>query len=85
MRKGLERVVTHWSPAALGRGLARLARDEEGQAVVEYILMVSVTIAAVGALSFGFRKTLFRIWGLFAQEISAACPGCPPDPQIRLR
>lgn len=65
--------------------LRRLRREEEGQAVVEYILMVSATIVAVGALSFGFRKTLFKIWGLFAQDITAACPGCPPDPAIRLR
>jgi hypothetical protein len=65
--------------------LVRLARDDEGQAVVEYLLMIAVTITAVGALSFGFRKTLFKLWGSFAQDITAGCPGCPPDPNIQLR
>jgi Flp pilus assembly pilin Flp len=80
MRKG---------PKLIGGGLTellvRLHRDEEGQAVVEYILMVSATIVSVGALSFGFRKTLFKIWEMFARDITAACPGCPPEDKIRLR
>lgn len=62
-----------------------LARDEEGQAIVEYLLMVSVTVIAVGALGIGFRKTLFALWQAFAKDITAACPGCPADPSIRLK
>lgn len=69
----------------LGVLLGELARDEEGQAIVEYLLMVSVTVMSVGVLGFGFRKTLFRLWQTFAQDITAACPGCPPDPSIRLQ
>lgn len=71
--------------AQLKTAVSRFARDEEGQAVVEYLLMVSVTVVAAGILGFGFRKTLFKLWGIFAEEISAACPGCPPDPQVRVR
>lgn len=64
--------------------MRELFRDEEGQAVVEYLLMVSVTVVAAGILSFGFRKTLFKLWGMFSREITAGCPGCPPDPQIKM-
>lgn len=65
--------------------LRALIRDDAGQAVIEYVLMVSVTVTAVGALGYGFRKTLFKIWQAFARDITAACPGCPPDPKIRLK
>ena len=59
--------------------LRDLSRDDRGQAVVEYILMVSITVMSVGALGYGLRKTLFSLWTVFAREISAACPGCPSD------
>jgi len=65
--------------------MEQLAHAEEGQAVIEYVLMVSVTVAATGALAFGLRKTLFALWQVFAKDITAACPGCPPDPSIRLQ
>lgn len=59
--------------------LGNLAQDEEGQAVIEYVLMVSVTVGATGALAFGLRKTLLALWSSFAKDIQAACPGCPSD------
>ena len=65
--------------------LASLWDDEEGQAVVEYILMILMAVSVVTIIGVGFRKTLFKLWTLFAQEISAGCPGCPPDPRVRLR
>jgi Flp pilus assembly pilin Flp len=65
--------------------LGDLAKNEDGQAVIEYVLMVSVTVAASGALAFGLRKTLFALWQSFSRDITAACPGCPPDPSIQLK
>ena len=65
--------------------LGKLARQEEGQAIIEYVLMVSITVTAVGALGFGFRRTLFKLWESFSKDITAACPGCPPDRSIQLR
>jgi Flp pilus assembly pilin Flp len=58
--------------------------DDQGQAVVEYILMISMALSVVTIIGVGFRKSLFKLWTLFAQEISAACPGCPPNPNVRL-
>lgn len=69
----------------MARLIHDLASNDEGQAVIEYVLMVSVTVAATGALAFGLRKTLFAIWQTFAKDITAACPGCPADPSIRLK
>ena len=71
--------------SGVGKGTRLLMEDEQGQAVIEYVLMVSVMVTAVGSLAYGLRKTLFKLWGKLAQEITAACPSCPPDPAIRLR
>ena len=65
--------------------LSRLSRDEEGQAVVEYILMILMAVSVVTIIGVGFRKTLFKLWTLFAREISAGCPGCPADPRVIVR
>jgi hypothetical protein len=62
---------------------SRAAGGEEGQAVVEYILMVLLAISAVSIIGIGFRRTLFSVWGKMAKEVTAACPGCPPNPAIR--
>jgi Flp pilus assembly pilin Flp len=62
-----------------------MEKGEEGQAVIEYILMLVVTITIVSIIGIGFRKTLFRLWGKLTQEIAAACPGCPPDPRYKIR
>lgn len=53
--------------------------NDEGQAVVEYILMLVVTVSVVSIIGLGFRKTLFKLWSTFSREIAAACPGCPSD------
>lgn len=61
----------------LGRN--RLHSNEAGQAVVEYVLMLVVTVGIVTLIGVGFRKTLFTLWSGFARDIVAACPGCPTD------
>lgn len=59
--------------------------DQEGQAVVEYVLMVMIAMAVVGVIATGFRKSLIALWEKMAQDISAPCPGCPPPPDVRIR
>ena len=59
--------------------------NQSGQAVIEYVLMLLMALSIVSIIGIGFRKSLYRIWQSFAQDISAACPGCPPDPKVRLR
>jgi hypothetical protein len=69
--------------ARKGKRLNRI--NQQGQAVLEYMLMLSVALAVVTTISIGFKKSLFTIWGIFSQEIAAPCPGCPADPKVKFR
>ena len=60
-----------------------LLEEEDGQAIVEYILMLSVMLSIVLIIGVGFRKSLFSVWTKLASEIAAACPnGCAKDPTV---
>jgi Flp pilus assembly pilin Flp len=61
------------------------ARNQSGQAVVEYMLMLLTVISVVSIMGFGFRKSLFALWQSFARDIAAACPGCPPPSNVKIR
>ena len=65
--------------------MRKLYRDQEGQAIVEYILGLVITVGVVSAVVIGIKRPLFSLWETFAKEISAACPGCPPEPKVRIR
>ena len=62
-----------------------LLENNQGQAVVEYLLMVAVAVALIGIIGTGFRRGLILLWERMAKDISAACPGCPPSPDVRIR
>ena len=57
--------------------------EEDGQAVVEYVLMVVFALGLVALIATGFRKTILKLWIFYIRQVSAACPGCPPDPTYR--
>lgn len=61
------------------------SRDDSGQAIVEYILMVAVVVAIIGVLSVGLRGVLVKVWGKMARDIAAPCAGCQPPPDVRIR
>ncbi|OFZ20202.1 MAG: hypothetical protein A2X94_09890 [Bdellovibrionales bacterium GWB1_55_8] len=65
--------------------MSQLLRDENGQAVLEYLLMVAVAVTATGIMAMGFRRLLLSIWGEFTQKIVGASPNGPPDPRYRFR
>jgi Flp pilus assembly pilin Flp len=73
-------MVKFWREA-----VTKFLRDESGQAIVEYVLALSIALTIVTILATTLRRSLFKLWEGFAREISAACPDCPPDPKIRLR
>jgi hypothetical protein len=58
---------------------------EQGQAVVEYILMLVLAVSIVTILAYGFRKSIMSLWVTLSREVAAACPrDCPPNTtQIR--
>lgn len=56
--------------------------DQRGQAILEYVLMMLIVVSMVAILSKGLKSSLLVIWQFMAQRISAACPGCPPPPNV---
>jgi Flp pilus assembly pilin Flp len=65
--------------------MQKLLRDESGQAVVEYILTAASILFMVSIIAIGFRHGLVTLWNVISREVTAACPGCPPDPTVRIR
>jgi Flp pilus assembly pilin Flp len=66
-------------------GMRNAFRDEGGQAVVEYILTAASIIGMVSILAIGFRSALVKFWEAISKDVTAACPGCPADPAVRIR
>lgn len=64
---------------------AAFFREDDGQAILEYILGLTLAIAFVGILAAGFRQSILKLWLTFSKDISAACPGCPADPGVNFR
>jgi uncharacterized protein (UPF0333 family) len=58
-------------------------QDQKGQAVLEYLLMISVAITMVIVINTGFRRIVNFIWQQVSCEVAAACPDCPPPPDVR--
>jgi hypothetical protein len=63
-----------------------LGSEESGQALVEFVLMLAVSLSIVTLIGIGFRKGLVKLWGIFHKEISSPCPACQPNnPSYRFR
>ncbi len=54
--------------------MRRLWKDDSGQAIVEYILMIAVAVAAMALLVRSFRLTLVRTWKAWNGEIASPVP-----------
>ena len=49
---------------------------QSGQAVLEYILLLSVILSISGLLVGSVRNTRDKMWKRMLCEVSAACPDC---------
>jgi Flp pilus assembly pilin Flp len=58
-------------------------KDESGQALIEYVLLIALTISLVTIMATGLRKSVFTLWTFYTQAIAAPCPGCPAPSEIR--
>lgn len=61
----------------------RKSGDELGQALIEYVLLIAVTISLVTLMATGLRRSVFKLWSFYTKAIAAPCPGCPPPSEIR--
>lgn len=63
-----------------------MRRDERGQAVVEYMLMIALVLGVVFLMAHGLKGSILNVWQSFSRDISAACPhDCPPPPNVQFR
>lgn len=51
-------------------------RNNEGQAVVEYLLNVVSIILFVFILKTALSRSLFKVWEAMTKEVAAGCIGC---------
>jgi len=65
--------------------LRRFCQEENGQAIVEYVLMLSFALTVVTALGIGFRKVLFKVWEDITQKTVGGSPLQPSQQKYRLR
>jgi hypothetical protein len=59
--------------------------SQSGQTILEYILLLSIAAAMTLALGNGFKKARNFLWARMACEVSAPCPKCPPDPEVKAK
>lgn len=56
--------------------IRRFARDDSGQAILEFMLLMLVMISVVTFLKVSVRNLTVRLWSGFGKKIGAACAGC---------
>lgn len=56
---------------------------EQGQVLLEYILMIAVALGILAILGAGFTRIRDHLWQQMSCEVAAPCPGCPPPESVR--
>lgn len=56
--------------------MRRFLKDESGQAIIEFFLLLLATVLIVGTLKSTLTRLTVRLWGFFAKKIAAPCPAC---------
>jgi hypothetical protein len=49
---------------------------EQGQAILEYVLLLSIILTMAGLLMASVRSNRDKLWKRMLCEVSAACPDC---------
>jgi Flp pilus assembly pilin Flp len=56
--------------------MRRFLKDESGQAIIEFFLLMLATIMIVGMLKTSLSSLTKRLWVFFARKIAAPCTTC---------
>jgi Flp pilus assembly pilin Flp len=54
----------------------KFLRDESGQAIMEFFLLMLAVVAIVGTLKATLKTVTVKLWGFFGRKIAAPCPAC---------
>jgi len=64
--------------------LLKLSQNQEGQSLVEYVILLVVALSIVAIIGAGFRRTIFNLWLFYTKKVAPGCSdGCEADPSIR--
>ena len=64
--------------------MRRFLKDESGQAIIEFMLLLLVTVGIMATLKTSLKNLTVKFWTFLAKRISAPCPGCRSDPEFDL-
>jgi len=56
--------------------ISTVTGSESGQAILEYILLLSIILGLSGAIYAGVTSSRDKMWKHILCEVSAACPDC---------
>ncbi|MGZ3652606.1 MAG: TadE/TadG family type IV pilus assembly protein [Bdellovibrionota bacterium] len=56
--------------------LQNFIRDDSGQALIEFFLLLLVIVMIVGTMKNGLRQITAKLWQFMARKIAAPCPSC---------
>ena len=56
--------------------LRRFLKDESGQAIIEFFLLLLVTVLIVSTIKTTLTRLTAKLWSFFAKKIAAPCPAC---------
>lgn len=54
----------------------RFLRDDSGQALVEFFLLLIVIVMIVGSMKNGLRWLTVKLWQFMGRKIAAPCTAC---------
>jgi Flp pilus assembly pilin Flp len=54
----------------------RFLKDESGQAILEFVLLLLVTIGVITFLKNNIKSITVKFWSYLAKRIAAPCPNC---------
>ncbi len=59
----------------MGR-MKHFLRDDSGQALIEFFLLLVVIVMIVGTMKNGLKWLTVKLWQFMSKKIAAPCPGC---------
>lgn len=59
-------------------------KDESGQAILEFFLLLLVTIGVVGFLKGSLKSLSVKFWSFLGKKIAAPCPTCSAGQEFNL-